>query len=85
VKFLYKPVGLLVSVLGGLIPSALFRRVWRAVAHEDEAPAAKDPNRGWSEIALAALLEGAIFAAVKALVDKAVATAFARATGEWPT
>ena len=84
-KFLYKPVGLLVSVLGGLIASALFRRDWRAVAHEDEAPAAKDPNRRWSEIALAALLEGAIFGAVKALVDRAGATAFARATGEWPT
>ena len=41
-RVLYKPLGLLVGVLGGVIAGALFKRVWKAVAHEDEAPEAKD-------------------------------------------
>jgi len=83
-KLLYRPVGMAASVLGGLVASALFRRVWRGVAHQESAPEAKDADRGWGEVAVAALLEGAIFGTVKALVDRAGATAFARATGEWP-
>jgi hypothetical protein len=37
-KLLYKPIGLFVSVLGGLIAGALFKRLWRAVANESDAP-----------------------------------------------
>jgi hypothetical protein len=83
-KLLYRPVGMAVSVLGGLLATALFRRIWRLVAHDQSAPAAKDVDRGWGEVAAAALIEGAVFGGVKALVDRAGATAFAHATGEWP-
>ncbi len=84
-KYVYKPFGLLVGVLGGLLASALFSRIWRAIAHEDETPEATDPQRGWGEVALSALLQGAVFGGVKALVDRAGATGFARATGTWPS
>jgi hypothetical protein len=83
-KALYKPIGLLFSVLGGVLASALFTRVWRAVAGEDDAPDAKDRERGWGEIVTAAALQGAVFATVKAVVDRAGATGFERATGTWP-
>ncbi len=81
---MYRPFGLLVSVLGGLAASALFKRVWRAVAHEDEAPSPTDADRGWAEIAIAATIEGAVFGVVKAIVERAGATGFAAATGTWP-
>lgn len=83
-KLLYRPVGMVVNVLGGLLASALFRRMWRVVAKDDTVPTAKDADKGWGEVAVAALMEGAVFGGVKALVDRAGATAFARATGEWP-
>ena len=83
-KALYKPFGLLISVLGGLLAGALFKQVWRAVAGEDDAPNATDKERGWGEIITAAAVQGALFGTVKAAVDRAGATGFARATGTWP-
>ena len=37
IKLLYKPVGMLVSVLGGVIADAIFKRVWKVAAREDPA------------------------------------------------
>lgn len=81
---LYKPFGLLASVLGGILAGAAFKRIWQAVAGERDTPNATDRRRGWGEVLLAASLEGAVFGAVKAGVDRAGATGFARATGIWP-
>jgi predicted metal-dependent enzyme (double-stranded beta helix superfamily) len=83
-KALYQPIGLLFSVLGGVLAGAVFKRMWRVVAGEDDAPDAKDRERGWGEIVTAAALQGAVFATVKAVVDRAGATGFERATGTWP-
>ena len=47
IKVLYKPLGLLVSVLGGLVAGAIFKRIWKLAAHEDDAPQATDADRGW--------------------------------------
>ena len=43
-----------------------------------------DLDRSWREIIAAAALHGAVFGAVKAIVDRAGATGFAQATGVWP-
>jgi hypothetical protein len=83
-KVLYKPFGILFSVLGGLLAGALFKRTWRAIANEDDSPDATDRQRGWGEILAAAAIEGAMFGAVKAAIDRAGATGFAKATGTWP-
>jgi hypothetical protein len=83
-KLLYKPIGLLVSVLGGLVAGALFKRLWRAVADERGAPNAKDRERSWREVVAAAAMQGAVFGGVKALIDRAGATGFAQLTGVWP-
>jgi len=83
-KLLYKPFGLLVSVFGGLLAGAVFKRLWRAIAREDEAPNAKDRDRRWREVIAAAAVQGAVFGGTKALIDRAGATGFARLTGVWP-
>lgn len=83
-KTLYRPVGMAVSVLGGVVAGAAFKGIWRVFAHEDEAPKATDENRGWREVLLAAGLQGAVFGLVKAFVDRAGAVGFKRATGSWP-
>ena len=84
IKLLYKPVGMAVSVLGGLIAGMIFKRVWKVTAGEDEAPKATDEQRGWREVLLAAALQGAIFALVKAAVDRGAAVGTRKLTGVWP-
>ena len=73
-KILYKPFGIVASVLGGMLAGAIFKRVWKLAAHEDEAPEATDAQRGWGEVLIAATLQGAIFALVKAATDRGSAT-----------
>lgn len=83
-KLLYKPIGMLVSVLGGVLAGAVFKRTWKITAGEEEAPKATDARRGWREVLLAAALQGAIFALVKAAVDRGAAEATRKLTGTWP-
>jgi hypothetical protein len=84
-SLLYRPVGALLGVGAGLLAGALFKRVWHAVAGGANAPDATDEERSWGEILAAAALQGAIFAVVKATVDRAGATGVRRLTGRWPT
>jgi hypothetical protein len=83
-RLLYKPLGLVVSVLGGLVAGVIFKRLWRSVAREEEAPKATDARKGWGEVLAAATVQGAVFGGVKAAIDRAGATGFARLTGAWP-
>jgi hypothetical protein len=83
-KVFYKPFGLIFSVLGGIVASAIFKRVWGLAGDKEEAPEATDESKGWGEILVAAAAEGAVFGGVKALIDRAGATGFARLTGAWP-
>jgi hypothetical protein len=83
-KLLYKPVGILLGIAGGLVARASFRRLWRVVSDKDDAPQATDRQRGWREVVVGAAMQGAVFAAVKAIVDRAGAAGFHRLTGVWP-
>jgi hypothetical protein len=83
-RLLYKPVGLALGAAAGLIAAAAFKQVWRAVSGEDDAPNATDEESGWGEVLAAAALQGAIFAIVRAAVDRAGATGVRRVTGRWP-
>lgn len=80
----YKPLGLAAGVTGGLLASLVFKQVWKRISDEDEAPEATDAAYGFIEVVAAAALQGAIFAAIKALVDRGGAEGFRRLTGAWP-
>jgi len=84
IKLVYKPVSLLVSVLSGVLAGAIFKQLWRVSAREDDAPKATDARRGWHEILPAAALQGAIYAVVKAAVDRGAAEGTHKLTGVWP-
>jgi hypothetical protein len=83
-RIAYKPVGLLLGIGAGALAGFVFREVWKLAAGDDDAPDATDEDRGWGEILAAAALQGAIFAVVKALVDRGGATGVRKITGEWP-
>ncbi|MEU5388709.1 DUF4235 domain-containing protein [Kitasatospora cineracea] len=84
VKVLYKPVGLTLGVAGGLLAGIAFKQAWKIIGHDDDAPDATDEDRTWREVLLAATMQGAIFALVKAAINRAGATATRRLTGTWP-
>jgi hypothetical protein len=81
----YKPFGLTASIASGALAGDIFKQVWKRIGDDDpDAPQATDRNRGWGEVLLGAAVHGAIFALVKALVDRGGATGFHRLTGAWP-
>lgn len=83
-KLVYKVLSLLFGVLGGVIAGAVFKQVWKVVGREEDAPKATDEERTWREVLPAAALQGAIFALVKAVVNRSGAAGFRRVTGTWP-
>ncbi|GAA4246472.1 DUF4235 domain-containing protein [Dactylosporangium darangshiense] len=83
-KLLYKPFSIASSVAGGVAAGFVFRQVWRRLAGEDEAPEATSREYGWGEVLAAAALQGAIFAVVKAAIDRGGAAGVRRLTGNWP-
>jgi hypothetical protein len=83
-KLAYRPVGLVAGVLAGLVSGAIFKQVWKIVANADEAPAALQSEYRMREVVLAAAIQGAIFAATKAAIDRAGARGFTKLTGKWP-
>jgi hypothetical protein len=84
IKLLYRPLGLGFSVAGGIVAGALFKQIWKLAAGEEDAPKATEEDRTWREVLLAAALQGAIFAMVKAVVDRGGAKGVRRLTGTWP-
>jgi len=83
-KLLNRAISTAISVLGGMVAAAIFRRVWRMATREDDTPSPTDERRGWPEVLVAAALEGAIFAVVRAVLDRGTATAARELTGTWP-
>lgn len=75
-KALYKPLSLATGVLGGLLAGVAFREIWKRVGDDDRAPDATDLERSNREVLVAAALQGAIFAVVKAAVDRAGAKGY---------
>jgi len=80
----YRPFGLVAGIVAGVIAGSVFKQIWRRVADEEEAPTALQSDYGLGQVVLAAAIQGAIFAAVKALVDRGGAKGFQRLTGDWP-
>jgi hypothetical protein len=82
-KLLYRPLSLAASILGGILAGAVFKKLWKAIAREEEAPQPDQPDRGWKEVATAAALQGAVAGGVRAVVDRGTLKGFEKATGVW--
>jgi len=84
IRLAYKPFSLLISMIGGLLAGAAFKKAWQLAAGEEDTPKATDASRGWPEILTAAALQGAIFAVVRAATDRLTAAGTHSLTGTWP-
>lgn len=83
-RLLYKPFSIAFSVAGGVLAGVAFKQVWKRLAGAEEAPEATSREYGWGEVLAAAALQGAIFAVVKAAIDRGGAAGVRRLTGDWP-
>ena len=85
-RILYKPWGIGGSIVAGVIAGKVFETVWtKAVPVDtDDPPKALESEYALRQVIVAAAIQGAIFAVVKALFQRGSARGFERWTGEWP-
>ena len=82
-KMLYKPFGLIVSVLAGILARQVFNQVWGYV-DDREPPKATTQETTWGQVLGAAAVQGATFGITKAAVNRSGAKGFQWLTGIWP-
>ena len=83
-KLAYRPIGLLAGILAGLVSGVVFKQVWKQFSDAEDAPSALESEYRMREVVIAAALQGAIFAATKAAIDRAGAHTWTKLTGSWP-
>ncbi|HKS51113.1 MAG TPA: DUF4235 domain-containing protein [Pseudonocardiaceae bacterium] len=76
-----KLLGFANGLVGGAIAGALFSRLWRAVADEDEVPQPTALDRNLREVLIVAALQGAVFGLVKAALSRMTSQSYQRITG----
>jgi hypothetical protein len=82
-KVLFTPISIVGGLLAGLVGKKLFEQLW-GVVDDEEPPDPKHRDVPWAKVIVALLLEGAIFRAVRGLVDRGSRIGFERVTGTWP-
>ena len=82
-KLIFIPFSILGGLLAGLVGQKVFDAIWGKV-DEEEPPQPEQREVRLGKLAIALLIEGAIFRLVKGLVDHAARRGFARMTGAWP-
>ena len=85
-KILYRPVGIIGGITAGILAGQVFQQIWKRVTAGDDAdpPKALESEYPLRQVLIAATVQGAIFAFVKAAIDRGGARAFQKWTGEWP-
>ena len=82
-KIFFLPVSIVSVLLAGLIGKKLFALIWGAV-DEQEAPKSEHREVDHRKLVTALLLQGALFALIRGLVDHGTRHGYARLTGSWP-
>jgi hypothetical protein len=82
-KFLFLPFSIIAGLVAGAVSKKIFEGAWRLV-DDEEAPEAEHKEISLVKLALALGIEGAIFRAVRGLVDHGARRGFYSLTGSWP-
>jgi hypothetical protein len=82
-KFIYKPFGIVLGLLAGLVSKKIFDFIW-ARFDDHEAPKPTTQEADWPKILAAAAMQGLVFKTVRAVADRNMAQGFAYLTGTWP-
>jgi len=82
-KILYKPFGIIASLIGAKLANGVFKLVWSRIDEEDP-PKPTNVDASFRKVVGAAALEAGMMAAIGAAVDRASARTFHHLTGIWP-
>jgi hypothetical protein len=82
-KLVFLPVSIIGGILAGLLAKKAFEQAWGMV-DDQEPPEAKHRDIQLGKLAVALVLEGAIFRLVRGLFDHFARQGFQRFTGVWP-
>jgi len=82
-KFLFLPFSIIAGLTAGFLSKKIFDGIW-GLFDEEEAPEAEHKEISLVKLALALIIEGAIFRAVRGLVDHGARKGFYNMTGSWP-
>ncbi len=82
-KLIYKPFGIIMGILAGLVSKRIFDFIWTKIDDEDP-PKATTEVSPLPKVLAAAALQGVTFKVVRAGVDRAGARGYQHLTGVWP-
>jgi hypothetical protein len=82
-KLLFLPFSIVSGLIAGFLSKKVFDGVWRLV-DDEEAPEAEHKEISIAKLAIALIIEGAIFRAVRGLTDHEARRRFYNLTGKWP-
>jgi hypothetical protein len=82
-KLMFLPLRIGAGVLAGIAGKSLFRALWGLI-DDHEAPKAEYRRVRVPMLALALVIEGALFRGLRGLADHGSRRVFARVTGSWP-
>ena len=80
---IYKPFGIILGLLGGLLGKKVFDFVWTKI-DDAEPPKATTEEASWPRLLGAAALQGVIFRVTRFVIDRYGAIGFNYLTGVWP-
>jgi hypothetical protein len=82
-KFLFLPFSIAAGLIAGFLSKRIFDGVW-GLFDDEEAPEAEHKEISLVKLGLALAIEGAVFRAVRGLVDHSARRGFYNFTGSWP-
>jgi hypothetical protein len=82
-KLLFIPIRVLGVRLAGLVGKRLFEALW-SLTDTREAPDPKQRDVPWRTVVAVLVLQGAVFNAVRGIIDRALRQGFSKVTGSWP-
>ena len=82
-KLIYKPIGIVLGLLAGLLGKRVFNFVWSKIDEEDP-PKATTEQVTWPKLLVASAMQGVIFKTTRVAVDRYGAQGWHYLTGSWP-
>jgi hypothetical protein len=82
-KLIYRPFGIVIGILAGVLSKKVFEVVW-GLFDQEEPPKPTTRDANWPKVLSAAAVQGITFKVTRAAVDRAGAKSFEHLTGVWP-
>jgi hypothetical protein len=82
-KLFFVPVSIISGLIAGQVGKRLFGLIWRLI-DDQEPPQARHRDVNRVKLASALVIQGALFALIRGLLDHGARHVYARLTGAWP-